>query len=140
MRRMAAAAKDKYLDITSLEQIHLRKGGRFEAGYPAALSAEWWALRLRLVEIIAKQHRERKVRWTDEDIALSEAAHGAGLGDDDRNADYQRMNGAVHALESWAMRELKKRDPARYAAILAEAVRLNSLGRRVITADVVKAA
>ena len=103
MQRMAAASSQDYADITSLAQVSRERGSRFERGYPPRLSAEWWALRLRVEEIIAKGQRRRKSHWTRDEVELSEAAKGTALGDEECEARYQALGeDGMHALLSGA--------------------------------------
>jgi hypothetical protein len=126
MRKMAESATDRYTDITSLDQINRREKGRFAQGYPGALTPNWWALRLRVLELLEKQQRNLGIEWSKDDLAKSEAALATALNDDDAKIKYER-NGLTREqwLYKWNPDALDgiKLTPSQMTAMLRETLR-----------------
>lgn len=72
--------------------------------YPPTGSAEWWELRKRLEQGIARDSRKRGSRYTDAEFKRSESARLTGLDDADAKLAYER-NGFTR--EQW----IKKWNP-----------------------------
>jgi hypothetical protein len=123
MKDMSKLAATQYTDVTSLEQINRRERGKFTGGYPGAGTREWWALRLRLEELMAAEQRKGRKQsgWTvpetPEYIARSTAAKWAALENPEATNDYQR-NGFTREqwLKRWHHKALRLDELAKLAA------------------------
>jgi hypothetical protein len=80
----------KYAHIESLAQVR--------PPYPAQGSADWWALRQRVEEIIARDSRRRGTKYTEAEVVQSDNAKRAALGEGDSSLAYER-NGFTR--EQW---------------------------------------
>ena len=78
----AVQSTNQYSHIESLAQIR--------PPYPATLSADWWALRRRMEEIMARDQRRNDVKWTREEIVRSKTATSASLGEEHGTIEYER--------------------------------------------------
>jgi hypothetical protein len=87
---MAVQPSNNYAHIESLAQIR--------PPYPATGSADWWALRQRVEEIIAKDSRKRGTTYTEAEYRRSEGARLTALGDEDAQKAFER-NGFTR--EQW---------------------------------------
>ena len=92
IRSMARLATEDYSSLDSLQQISRDRGSRFEKGYPAHGSPNWWALRIRYEQLLlGKVRKERaasKLRC-DEKLDEWDAAKWAALGNEQADRDYQ---------------------------------------------------
>lgn len=127
---IAQRASGDYSHITSLDQI--------KPPYPEQFTADWWALRKRVMELIAaRQARLRGgEKCTQEERELSDCATGVSEGDEAATSKYEAIDPetGLHVRLSPALRHLRDHDPARFVAISNEAKRLQGLGRpKVIT-------
>ena len=84
----------KYAHIEGLAEI--------KPPYPAVFSADWWELRQRMEEIMAKGQRKRNIRWTEAELSRSKVAKQTSLGDEDAKIEYER-DGMTREewLEKW---------------------------------------
>ena len=109
----------------SLEQI--------KPPYPERFTPEWWSLRKRVMELIGqRQNRMRGgQRWSDEERRLSDIASGVGLDDGKSASEYEEIDPetGLHRNLSPTLRKLRDENPAKFAAISAEAKRMQSLGQ-----------
>jgi hypothetical protein len=149
--RFMEGSTDNYGDIESLEQIKLadprfRKDSRFPEGYPAVFLPNWYALRKRYEAILSRGGDDGgfgmvKVPVCPEERDLSDVAKCAALGIESATREYGAIDRATgqHVHLSPAMRTMRDTDPQRFAAVVAETKRLNSLGaRRIAPADAIK--
>ena len=109
---MGRLSSEDYSTITSMEQVSRREKSRFERGYPANGTPEWWALRHRIEEILHKQQRDLRKAYPlaqdrDEhrsrhEHELATTARWVSLGNEDAQADYERIdpNTGHHELMS----------------------------------------
>jgi len=141
--RFTHGATDTYTDIDSLERIKVadernRKGSRFPEGFPALFTPNWWSLRKRYETLLGRNHDGpfilATVDSTAEDRELSDMAKCASLGVESAVAEYEAIDPdtGLHVHLSSALHTVRDTDPRRFAAIEAEALRLNTLGRRRI--------
>jgi hypothetical protein len=92
---LARLSKQDFSDIGSLDMISRRPKTRFEAGYPANGTPEWWALRKRYEELLfskiraerAASHMPCRVNEPE-----AEAAKWAALGNETADRDYQQFS------------------------------------------------
>jgi hypothetical protein len=89
-KALAVQSSNNFAHIESLQQIR--------PPYPASGSADWWALRQRLEEIIAKDSRRRGTTYTEAEYRRSESARLCSLGDSDAQQAFER-NGFTR--EQW---------------------------------------
>lgn len=141
--RFTHGATDNYGDIDSIERIKLpderfRKESRFPQGYPGQFTPNWWALRKRYETLLARGRRELFAgpapKVEPEAIELSDVAKCASLGVESADNEYAAIDPAtgMHVHLSSALRTMRDTDPERFAAVVAETRRMNSLGRRRI--------
>ena len=86
MRAMARLATEDYSRIDSLEKIR--------PPYPAHGSPNWWALRLRLEELLAEKHRrawKNALIATRMNVAEAQAAKWSALGNEYGEQVYAAM-------------------------------------------------
>jgi hypothetical protein len=109
---MARLSKVDYSYIESLEQIRPwlikrpKAGGGVEDGYPAVSTPEWWALRLRLEQIMGRKIQKMREKLpkgcapTDERRAND--AKWTSLGNEEAQLNYER-DGKTREwwLENW---------------------------------------
>lgn len=93
---MNAVVRPAPVQIDSLAQI--------KPPYPGHGTAEWWTLRRRVEELIARDSRKRGSRYTEAETRRSEQARLTVLGDSDAQIAFER-NGFTR--EQW----LKKWNP-----------------------------
>lgn len=111
MRTLARLSKVDFSDIDSLDAINRRKGSRFENGYPANGTPEWWALRYRYEQLLKASIRKLrsgthiKAGDTPEDEA--DAAKWAALGNEQADADYRAFVPSVYEVTERQKRRCK---------------------------------
>jgi hypothetical protein len=79
---MARLASEDYSRIESLAQIR--------PPYPAQGSANWWALRKRLEEVLAKEQRKAGAKFTPEQAHRSDLAKWTALGNEGAKQSFER--------------------------------------------------
>ena len=93
MHDLARLSREDYSDVHSLDSISRGPRTRFEGGYPAQGTPEWWALRQRYEELLmAKIRRDRAgspIRTQHDRDREYEAAKWASLGNEDADREYQ---------------------------------------------------
>lgn len=106
--------------------------------YPERFTAEWWALRKRVLELIGRQQARMRdgEKLPAELVGLAVSAFGAAIEDEQSTREYEALDPEIglHRQLSPALLTLREKDPARFAAIAAESRRFQSLGHRELRA------
>lgn len=143
---LTQGATDTYRDIDSLGNIRQPsveerrlKSCRFPDGFPARGTPNWWALRRRYEELLARDQRRARAgdTWAADDRELAEVCKtiplesdgGEEVGPAQRRYEAINPQTGLHRMLSPALRMLRERNPAAFERISAEAKRLQSLGR-----------
>lgn len=111
--------------IASLDQV--------KPPYPERFTTEWWALRKRTLELIGQ--RQARLRGSDRpsraELEFSTICTGTSLDDELSTQSYEQLDPAtgLHVHLSPALRAMREKDPERFAALTAEARRLQAMGR-----------
>lgn len=148
--RFTHGSTDSYGDIDSLERIKVadernRKGSRFPEGFPGQFTPNWWSLRKRYETLLSRGQGGGFGAFPPPHAAdereLSDVAKCASLGVESAVAEYEAIDpdNGMHVHLSPALRYVRDNDPVRFAAIEAEALRVNALGRRrIVPGDLLK--
>jgi hypothetical protein len=100
MRALARLSKVSYAHLESLEQINRR-----DMEYPGSGTPEWWALRLRYEELLARSIRKlwgKDLAKRGVDPLRATAAKWTELGNEDAQRNYERDGKTLEWwLENW---------------------------------------
>jgi len=89
---MARHSREDFSTVGSLDMISRRPKTRFETGFPASGSPEWWALRKRYEELLFTEVRRLRASSCIPckiNHSEAEAARWAALGNEAADRDYQ---------------------------------------------------
>ena len=91
---MARHSREDFSTVASLDMISRKPKTRFEGGYPASGSPEWWALRKRYEELLFDSVRKLRASSCIPckiNHPEAEAARWAALGNEAADRDYQQF-------------------------------------------------